>query len=70
MKISVHKDMMGTVLKVGDYVAVAASSRLYAMRVDKLCPKQIICNGGGVYASDTMLIEPRLMTLYLLTHGR
>jgi hypothetical protein len=70
MKIPVHKDIMGTVLKVGDYVAISSSNRMHVARVDKLCQKQIICDGSRTYSRDTILIEPRLMTVYLLTHDR
>jgi hypothetical protein len=65
-----HKDIMGTILKVGDYVAIASDNHMHVARVDKLAPKQIICNGSRKYSRDTILIEPRLVTLYLLTRGR
>jgi hypothetical protein len=65
-----HKDILGRVLNVGDYVAYPDSNRLLMGKIDKLNPKMIrIKDRWPVqkYAKDTVKLEGPDLTMYLLT---
>jgi hypothetical protein len=65
-----HKDILGRVLNVGDYVAYPDSNRLLMGKIDKLNPKMIrIKDRWPVqkYAKDTVKLGGPDLTMYLLT---
>jgi len=72
-EIPIHKDKLGSVLSVGDYVAFTYYKRLQLGVVHKLLPKVLavkLCNNNSwsirKYAKDTIKIEGPGLIWYLL----
>jgi hypothetical protein len=69
-----HKDILGRVLNVGDYVAYPDSNQLRIGKVEKLHQKMIKVSTGrqwrastNKYPSDTTKLDGPDLTVYLLT---
>jgi len=69
-----HKDILGRVLNVGDYVAYPESNQLRIGKVEKLHQKMIKVSTGrrwrastNKYSSDTTKLDGPDLTVYLLT---
>lgn len=76
----IHKDRLGKVIKIGDFVAAANSSRLEVGTVSKLNPKmvQFRCisdnrwwHGRKInkYPDDMVIVEGPEVTIFLLKHS-
>ena len=77
--VIVHKDKLGRVLAVDNYVAYPASNQLRFGRIRKINPKMIGLvgvspgfSGEGTlkYPGDLLLLEDRDMTWYLLKNSQ
>jgi hypothetical protein len=69
-----HKDILGRVLNVGDYVAYPDSNQLRIGKIDKLNLKMIRVTTGrswrsttNKYPKDTTKLDGPDLTVYLLT---
>jgi hypothetical protein len=72
-QIPEHKDILGRVLAVGDYVAYAESNAMRLGRIDKLNPKMVrVTTGRGwnpninKYPIDTVKLDGPDLVMYLL----
>jgi hypothetical protein len=68
-----HKDILGRVLAVGDYIAYPDSNQLRIGKIDKLNPKMIRVNTGrgwnpniNKYPIDTVKLDGPDLVMYLL----
>jgi hypothetical protein len=72
-----HKDKLGRVIAIDDYVAYPSSNRLMIGRVAKLNPKMLsVKNATGrgrsskhVYPDETVLIDASRVTFYLIQNS-
>jgi hypothetical protein len=71
-----HKDLLGRILNVGDYVAYPDSNQLKIGKIDKLNQKMVRVTTGkdwrpttNKYPSDTTKLDGPDLTVYLLTRG-
>lgn len=69
-----HKDILGRVLNVGDYVAYPDSNQTKIGKIDKLNQKMVRVTTGrewistvNKYPKDTVKLEGPDLTMYLLT---
>lgn len=72
-EIPEHRDILGRVLNVGDYIAYPDSNQLKIGKIDKLNPKMIRVITGNhwrstlnKYPSDTTKLDGPELTAYLL----
>lgn len=68
-EIPEHRDILGRVLNVGDYVAFPDSNIMKLGKIVKLNPKMIKIEGRwGVnkYSKDTVKVDGPDLTMYLL----
>lgn len=64
-----HKDLLGRLLDVGDYVAYPDSNTMKMGKIDKLNPKMIRIQGRwpvNKYPKDTVKLDGPDLTMYLL----
>lgn len=68
-----HKDLLGRVLNVGDYVAYPDSNQLKIGKIDKLTKKMVRVTTGKAwrpttdkYPSDTTRLDGPDLTIFLL----
>lgn len=73
-KIPEHKDILGRILTVGDYVAYPESNMMRLGKIDKLNQKMVRVTTGrewrtttNKYSKDTIKVDGPDLTLYLLT---
>jgi hypothetical protein len=69
-----HKDILGRVLSVGDYVSYPDSNHLRIGKIDKLNLKMVRVTTGrewrsttNKYPKDTVKLDGPELTMYLLT---
>ena len=73
--VPVHKDGLGKVLTVGDFVAAAHHNQLLLATVSKLNPKMVQIKKVGrgskmnKYGQDLVILDPKDLTMYLLTNS-
>ena len=64
-----HRDILGDMLSVGDYVAYPDSNALKVGIIEKLNPKMIRIKGNYVvhkYPYDVVKLDGPMLTVYLL----
>ena len=68
-----HRDILGRILNVGDYIAYPDSNQLKIGKVDKLNPKMIRVSTGrewratvNKYPTDTTKLDGPDLVMYLL----
>ena len=73
-QIPEHKDVLGRLIEVGNYVAYCDSNTMRIGKVDKINPKMIRIATGrewrynvNKYAEDTVKLDGPDLTMYLLT---
>jgi hypothetical protein len=76
----VHKDKLGRVIALDDFVAYPSSNSLIFGRVIKLNNKMVKVvkvpagkfkdSGSNKYPHDMIKLDPKDMTFYLLTHDK
>ena len=68
-EIPEHKDILGRVLNVGDYVAYPDSNQMRMGKIEKLNPKMLKIQGRWPvlkYSKDTVKLEGPELVMYLL----
>ena len=68
-EIPEHKDILGRVLNIGDYVAYPDSNQMRMGKIEKLNPKMIRIQGRWPvlkYPKDTVKLEGPELMMYLL----
>lgn len=72
-KIPEHKDILGRLLEVGDYVAYPDSNMMKLGKIDKLNQKMVRVTTGrewratvNKYPKDTVKVDGPDLTMYLL----
>ena len=69
MTLYEHRDVLGTSIKLGDYIAIAQNNNMEIAIVTKLGPKMVICRTIGghgwesrKYSKDTIICLSRKTT--------
>lgn len=68
-EIPEHRDLLGCVLSVGDYVAYPDSNTLKMGKIEKLNPKMVKIQGRwsvNKYSKDTVKLDGPDLVMYLL----
>lgn len=68
-EIPEHRDLLGRVLAVGDYVAYPVSNDLKLGKIEKLSPKMVKVQGRwsiNKYPKDTVKLDGPDLVMYLL----
>ncbi len=75
-EIPVHKDKLGRVINVGDFVAFPQSNMLYVGKITKINPKMVKVlslpkarSDYNKYPEDVVRLEASDMTWFMLKNG-